>query len=176
MNLAYTHAGAGVPLVFLHGFCESKDLWTDFVKPITPSYSVICIDLPNFGESDALPDTTIEKMADAVVNTLNHLKIEKCILVGHSLGGYVGLAVAEFYPERLLGFCMFHSSAFEDNPERKEGRQKAIASIQQNGTEAFVRALIPTLFSPAQREKESVKLSINKLIENVKNLSPKNII
>ncbi len=177
MNLlAHTRAGAGVPVVFIHGFCESKDLWKDFIKPLTTSYSVICVDLPNFGESAAMPDATMEKMAEAVIHTLNHLKIDKCVLVGHSLGGYVGLAVAELYPERLLGLCLFHSTAFEDSPERKEGRNNAIANIQQNGVEIFVRALIPSLFSPSQKEKDHVKRSINLLIENAKNSPTENII
>lgn len=168
--LSYTDIGHGLPIVFLHGFCEDKSIWEDFTEPIATQHRVICIDLPNFGQSYAMPQATIEKIADAVVATLDHLGIEKCMLVGHSLGGYITLAVAESYPYRLLGMCLFHSTAFEDSPERKENRNKAIANIKQNGAEPFVRALIPTLFAPAKKESHKIKIAINDLIEKAKKL------
>ncbi|MCU0393201.1 MAG: alpha/beta hydrolase [Thermoflexibacter sp.] len=174
--LSYTEQGKGTPVVFLHGFCEDKSLWTDFVLPLIDHCRVICMDLPNFGESPTMPNATMEKIAEVLVATLEHLQIEKCVLIGHSLGGYVGLAVAEHYPEKLMGFGMFHSTAFEDSPERKEGRDKAIASIEQNGVEPFVRALISSLFSPVQKQKEAIKSVIGLLIEKAKQLPPANII
>lgn len=176
MSLSYTDNGNGLPIVFLHGLCEDKSIWADFVKPLEDFHRLICIDLPNFGQSTAMPDATIEKMSDAVVGTLDHLGIEKCILIGHSLGGYVALAVAEFYAYRLLGLGLFHSTAFEDSPERKENRNKAIQNIKQNGTEPFVRALIPSLFSPAKKENSEIKMAINQLVEKAKKLPEEQII
>lgn len=174
--LSYVTKGAGLPVVFLHGFCEDKSIWEDFTEPVLAHATTICIDLPNFGQSPAMPQATIEKMAEAVIELLDFLGVEKCILVGHSLGGYVGLAVAEFYPDRLLGFVMFHSTAFEDSPERKEGRNKAMNNINQNGVEPFVRALIPSLFSPNQIESKHIKLAISTLVENAKKLPAENLI
>jgi pimeloyl-ACP methyl ester carboxylesterase len=174
--LSYTDNERGLPIVFLHGFCEDKSIWVDFVKPLVDFQRLICIDLPNFGQSPAMPDATIEKMSAAVIKTLDDLGIEKCILIGHSLGGYVALAVAEFYPYRLLGLALFHSTAFADSPERKENRNKAIQNIKQNGVEPFVRALIPSLFSPAKRENSEIKIAINHLIEKAKKLPAENLI
>jgi pimeloyl-ACP methyl ester carboxylesterase len=175
-RLSYIRIGAGIPVVFLHGFCEDKNLWSEFVKPLEGNMQIICMDLPNFGESATMPNATIEKMAAAVIATLDSLQIDKCILIGHSLGGYVGLAVAEFYPERLLGLGLFHSTAFADDALKYEGRNKAISSIQQHGVAPFVRALIPSLFSPMQKQKEDIKIKISQLIENAKQLAPENII
>ncbi len=177
MNLlSYTDNGSGLPIVFLHGFCEDKSIWADFIKPLADFHRLICIDLPNFGQSPAMPDATIERMSDAVVETLDHLGIEKCILVGHSLGGYVALAIAESYPYRLLGLALFHSTAYEDSPERKENRNKAIQNITQNGTEPFVKALIISLFSPAKKENNNIKIAINHLVEKAKKLPAENLI
>lgn len=175
-QLAHTVSGAGLPVVFLHGFCEDKSIWFPFAESLLPHYQVICIDLPNFGQSPAMPDITIEEMAQTVGKTLNSLGIEKYILVGHSLGGYVALAIAEFYPERLLGMVMFHSTAFADSPERKENRQKALESVQKNGTNNFVRALIPSLFATTQKQNNHIRTAINDLIEKAKNLPPENVI
>ncbi|TAH17296.1 MAG: alpha/beta hydrolase [Cytophagales bacterium] len=176
VKLAYNANGTGFPIVFLHGFCEDKSIWFPFVEPLLPHHQIICIDLPNFGQSPAMPDATVEKMADSVVVTLDSLGVEKCILVGHSLGGYVGLAIAEFYPERLFGMVMFHSTAFEDSPERKQNRHKAMNNIRQNGVDVFVRALIPSLFAPAQKQDNHIRTVINNLIESAKNLPPENVI
>lgn len=174
--LSYTEIGNGTPVVFLHGFCEDKSIWTGFIKPLTDNFRIICMDLPNFGQSAVMPNATMEKIAALFIATLDALQIDQCVLIGHSLGGYVGLAVAELYPERLLGLGLFHSTAFADDALKFEGRNKAIHSIQQNGVEPFVRALIPSLFSPVQKQKEYIKNTIATLIENAKKLPPENII
>ncbi|GAB4465180.1 MAG: alpha/beta hydrolase [Thermoflexibacter sp.] len=174
--LSYSEKGKGNPVVFIHGFCEDKSLWEKFISPLSASYRVICVDLPNFGESPAMQEISIEQMADSVIDTIKHLQIEKCVVVGHSLGGYVALAMAELYPEQLAGLGLFHSTALEDTPERKENRNKAIASIKENGVEPFVRTLIPSLFSPVQKQKENIKKNIDILINNAKQITPANVI
>ncbi|SFF35698.1 alpha/beta fold hydrolase [Thermoflexibacter ruber] len=174
--LSYLEKGQGNPVVLIHGFCEDKSLWVKFVSPLSASNRLVCVDLPNFGESPTMQEISIEQMADSVIDTIKHLQIEKCVVIGHSLGGYVALAMAELYPEQLAGLGLFHSTAFEDTPERKENRNKAIASIKENGVEPFVRTLIPSLFSPVQKQKENIKKNIDILINNAKQIPPANII
>jgi pimeloyl-ACP methyl ester carboxylesterase len=175
-TLSYSVKGTGRAVVFIHGFCEDKSLWESFITPLCADYKVICIDLPNFGESPAMQEISIEQMADAVVDTVKSLDTGKYVVVGHSLGGYVALAMAELYPEKLAGLGLFHSTAFGDTPERKENRNKAIASIKENGVESLVRTLIPSLFSPVQKQKVSIKQQMDILIDKAKQIPPENII
>ena len=92
-------------LVFLHGFCESKELWNELISKLPEKFHCVALDLPGFGEnSETLEDHTIDGMAEAVHDELKKLLIKKCIMVGHSLGGYVGLDFAEKYPKMLQGF------------------------------------------------------------------------
>lgn len=174
--LSYLEKGKGNPVVFIHGFCEDKSLWEKFTAPLSASYKVICVDLPNFGESLSMQEVSIEQMADSVIDTIKHLKVGQCVVIGHSLGGYVALAMADLYPEKLAGLGLFHSTAFADTPERKENRNKAIANIKENGSEPLVRTLIPSLFSPAQKQEENIKKSIDILINKAKQIPSANLI
>ncbi len=153
--LSYHDTGDGFPIVLLHGFCESKKLWDLFAAMLSIKYRVVSVDLPGFGDSPSIEDgePSIDTFADAVYETLQNLKIEKCILIGHSLGGYVSLAYAEKYPKGLIGLGLFHSTSFADSQEKKQNRNKAIEFVEKYGTEKFVGNLFPDLFSPANKEK-----------------------
>jgi pimeloyl-ACP methyl ester carboxylesterase len=151
-SLSYTQAGAGPALVFLHGFCESKDLWTDFVKPLVHEFQVVTIDLPGHGESPVPQDFSMESQARQVYETLKKLDIDNCLLVGHSMGGYVAMAFAEAFPEMLYGLCLFHSSALPDTHEKKENRNKTVDFVQKNGVKKLMDTLISPLFAEGNRK------------------------
>ena len=141
-------------LVFLHGFCESKEIWTDFISKLPETFHCVALDLPGFGENrETLEDHSIEGMAEAVHAELKRLHIKKCILVGHSLGGYVSLAFAEKYPKMLQGLCLFHSSALPDTEEKKENRNKTIEFVQKHGVDVFMDSFVAPLFAADNREK-----------------------
>ncbi|WP_192823168.1 alpha/beta fold hydrolase [Rufibacter sp. LB8] len=159
--LAYTDAGTGPTLVFLHGFCESKELWTDFVKPLTHHFRIIALDLPGHGQSALPGDFSMEAQAQQVQETLQALGVDKFLLVGHSMGGYVSLAFAEQFPEQLLGLCLFHSSALADTAEKKESRDKTISFIEKHGVEKFMETFVGPLFAEGNRE--SCKTAIEKM-------------
>lgn len=149
--LAYTQVGTGPAIVFLHGFCESKDLWTDFIKPLVHQFRIIALDMPGHGESPMTDDFSMENQARQVQETLQALQVEKCLLVGHSMGGYVGMALAELFPELLYGLCLFHSSALTDSEEKKENRNKTAAFVQKHGIEKFMDTLVAPLFAESNR-------------------------
>ena len=129
-NLTYREAGEGLPVVFLHGFCETKDLWHSYMEPLSKVCRVFALDLPGFGDNSPLTDPlTIADMAEQVYNTLINLGIEQCIMIGHSMGGYVALAFSEKFPSRLKGLGLFHSTAYPDSVEKKQARDKTIDFI-----------------------------------------------
>ncbi len=145
--LFFAEEASGPPLVFLHGFCETHEIWNAFVKPLSTQFRIVMIDLPGFGRSEILPTPfTIDDVGDSVANWLIENKILKSILIGHSLGGYVTLSVAERHSQLLEGFSLFHSIAFEDTLEKRENRNKVIEFVRKNGVQPFIESFVPGLF------------------------------
>ncbi|MBK9335165.1 MAG: alpha/beta hydrolase [Lewinellaceae bacterium] len=139
---------ATIPLVLLHGFCEDASLWEP-VLPLLSDGPVLRIDLPGFGGSDLPPAPGMEVYADAVCAILHELGITRCVLAGHSMGGYVALAFARAYPERLAGYTLVHSHPYPDTPERIENRRRGIEMLQAGKKDLYVAQLFPGLFAPA---------------------------
>jgi pimeloyl-ACP methyl ester carboxylesterase len=145
-KIAYYIQGNGPVILLLHGFCEDSAMWDSFKMPFLENYTVICPDLPGFGLSEAKEQISMEVMASCINEILKKEGIDKCFFVGHSMGGYVAMAFAELYPEKLSGLCLFHSHPFGDREDKKENRRKTIEFMKRWGTSPFVRELIPKLF------------------------------
>ena len=130
IDLAYDRRGTGAPLMLLHGYPLDHHLW-DAVEPLlTDTFDLILPDLRGFGESTTV-DTpyTMDDYASDVAGLLDHVGIQKTAIIGHSMGGYVALAFARLYPDRLTGLGLVSSQAPADPPERKEGRYKSAADV-----------------------------------------------
>jgi len=161
-KLSFTDSGEGTAIVLLHGFLENKKMWTEYVTLFSEKYRIITIDLLGHGESDCLGYVhSMEDNAEAVHEVLEHLNIEKAIIVGHSMGGYVGLAFAELYPKNIQKLVLLNSSSKEDSAEKKLNRTRAIKAVKQNYT-GFVSLAIANLFS------ENNRTRLAKEIEKVK--------
>ena len=106
---SFIQKGEGLPIIFLHGFCSDSSVWNDLLASFSNEY-IVCIDLPGFGKSDFQENCFIPEMAGIVNAVLKELKIEKCILVGHSMGGYVALEFAKQFPTVISGLCLFSFS------------------------------------------------------------------
>lgn len=150
--MKFKQTGSGTPLVLMHGFCGSHRYFDDIVPLLADGYRVITPDLRGHGESEASEGAySMELLADDVVRLLDELRIGKAIVLGHSLGGYATLALAERNPERLHAFGLLHSTSYPDGDAAKANRDKAVAAIQGDGVAAFVDGLVPKLFSPEHR-------------------------
>ncbi|MBF02338.1 MAG: alpha/beta hydrolase [Flavobacterium sp.] len=152
-TLAYSDEGEGLAVVLLHGFLENSKMWHNIVPVLLPKYRVVCIDLLGHGETECIGYVhTMEDMADAVHHILHFLDLEKVVVMGHSMGGYVALAFAELYPEMMAGLILMNSTAKEDSVERKANRDRAILAVKQNYKNAISMS-VANLFSEANREK-----------------------
>lgn len=139
--------------MLLHGFLEERSMWNDYAVRLSENHQVICIDLIGQGESECLGYVhSMELHADAVKAVLDAEDIESCSVVGHSMGGYVALALAEKYPKIIDKLVLFHSTANSDSDERKEERERVISLAQRNKA-IYVKSVIPTLFAEQTREK-----------------------
>jgi pimeloyl-ACP methyl ester carboxylesterase len=151
-QISYIDTGKGTAVVLLHGFLENKTMWDVYVTELSKRNRIITIDLLGHGETESLGYIqTMEENADVVHDVLSKLRIRKAILVGHSMGGYVALAFAELYPEKMKGLVLLNSTSKEDSSERKKNRDRAIKAVKKD-YETFIRLSIANLFSEDNRE------------------------
>lgn len=150
-TISYSDSGKGNAIVLLHGFLENKKMWKEYVDFFSEKYRVITIDLLGHGESEPLGYVhKMEDNANVVNEVLKNLKIETAIIVGHSMGGYVALAFAELYPDKIQKLVLLNSTSKEDSEERKLNRTRAIKAVKQNYA-SFVSLAIANLFSENNR-------------------------
>lgn len=149
----YNEAGNGYPVVLLHGFCENNTCFNKQVLLLKGHYKVICPDLPGSGKSAPQDRATTESMADAVYELIGQLGIKKCVLIGHSMGGYVTMAFVKKYSHVLDGFGLLHSVATPDDDEREQKRVQAQAVIREKGPAFYARNFIRPLFREETEER-----------------------
>jgi pimeloyl-ACP methyl ester carboxylesterase len=166
-RIHYQVSGNGPVIVLLHGFPESAEVWKSFVRRLSPSFRVVAIDLPGHGLSENPGSiNSMDLMAEGVHAVLKTIGISKCLMVGHSMGGYVTLAFAGKYPRLLKGFVLFHSHAAADSAEARINRERTIAIVQKDHL-GFIKNFIPGMFDPANVKKFS------KEIEKLKEIAQK---
>ena len=148
-DLFFFEKGHGFPVVFIHGFCESNSIWKALSEELSDDFRIICPDLPGFGKSP-LPenDFSLEEIGDKIVSWLENLGIKECIVIGHSLGGYISLEMLRKHHAFIKAIALFNSSAFEDQEEKKEIRNKLIEFIEEYGVTPFLKTFVPSLFYP----------------------------
>ena len=130
-KIFYSDSGAGETIILLHGYLESSEVWAGYADRLAQRFRVISMDIPGHGQSTVFGEChSMEFIATAVKELLVSLDIKKAILAGHSLGGYVTLAFLELFPERLAGYCLFHSHPFADTPEAHDKREREIQIVR----------------------------------------------
>ncbi len=153
VNIKVMDEGTGIPVVLLHGYLESSEIWLSFSEELKKKFRIIRIDLPGHGDSGILDKShTMDMMAETVRFVLDALFIDKCVIIGHSMGGYVSLAFADNYPERLLGYSLFHSTPFADTQEKRLSRNREIELVKQHKKDLIINTNIPKLFADDNHE------------------------
>ena len=174
----YRVSGQGKTVVLLHGFGEDGNIWNDIEKKLKNNFRIIIPDIPGSGKSGLLKNENkpveIDDYAEVVRGILKNESVDSCTVIGHSMGGYITLAIAEKYPEILNGFGLFHSTAFADNEERKQTRLKSIEFIQSHDAMSFLSTSIPGLF--ADKFKEEHAEVIQKLVDSLRYFSGETLI
>lgn len=147
----YEDDGRGDVVVLLHGFLENSSMWDNLKPIIKETHRVVTTDLLGHGQTGCLGYIhTMDDMANAVFTVLDHLKIKKFTLVGHSMGGYVALALAKKTPKSINGLCLMNSTYIADDIKRKAIRERANDMAKIN-FESVVRLSFTNLFSSESR-------------------------
>lgn len=160
--IRYADMGKGEKSVLLlHGYLESMEVWDSFASELGRTCRVVMLDLPGHGFSGFTTPTdgpsagaiTMEAMAAAALGVLDLAGIEHCTVIGHSMGGYVALALAAAAPERLDGLVLFHSSPNPDTPERADLRRREIEVIEAGKKEVLATVNPGRGFSPDNKRR-----------------------
>ncbi len=180
-QITYHVIGTGKQVLLLHGFGEDSSVWQNQINFLKDNYQLIIPDLPGSGNSQLIDDMSIEGMSKVIKEIINievlkstpqnHVKI-----FGHSMGGYITLALIEKYPTLFSSFGLIHSSAFADDEGKKIARQKSIEFIKTNGAYEFLKTSIPNLFYKGKGCSNPSAAYINLLIEQGKKFSAQALI
>ncbi|MEO5649095.1 MAG: alpha/beta hydrolase [Ginsengibacter sp.] len=181
-KIFYRAEGKGKPVLLLHGFGEDGNIWNPQFKSLKEDHFVIVPDLPGSGQSEMLEgECTLDDYAEVVKAIVDKEVLENgnksrksFTLIGHSMGGYITLAFAKKYPETLNSFGLFHSSAFADDEQKIATRKKGIDFIKKNGTEAFMKASVPDLFS--EKTKSEKPELVEELLTLANKISPEALV
>jgi len=157
---------SGVPVVLLHAFPLDATLWRPQIDRAPTGRSFITPDLPGFGASTAPPARTMDDMAYSVLKMLDAGGIERAVIGGMSMGGYVTLAIHRLAPERFAGMILADSRATADNEQQKAGRQKMIETVRERGPGAVADEMLPKLLgATTQRERPDLVADVRRMIE-----------
>lgn len=149
-------------MVLLHGFLESSKMWNPLLSELSNNRQVITIDLPGLGESGVIAEThSMELMAEVVDTVLEHLKISTATFIGHSMGGYVTIAYAEMFPDKVEKMVLLNSTPIADSEERKETRDRALKIIDSSAR-SYISMAIVNWAGETSREKFSKEIELSK--------------
>lgn len=186
-KIFYTVSGNGKPVMLIHGFGETGEVWKNQIEILKDHFQLIVPDLPGSGKSEMIDDMSMEGMAEVIKVIFDKeenfqqsessqaspgggdLKGAGAAVIGHSMGGYITLAFAKKYSNYLSAFGLFHSSAYADSEEKKAIRSKGIEFIKEYGAFEFLKAATPNLFSPLSNEQNPGL--INEFILSMNNFS-----
>lgn len=163
-----------IALVLLHGFCEDSSLWDHIIPELDYEGEIIAPNLPGFGNSPLhISDFGLSNIASSIHTKLINNGIESCMCIGHSLGGYITLALKNKYPDFVTSIGLLHSSAFTDSPDKKKTRNKLIKFLDKHPASSFLVTFAPSLF--AQENIDRLKTDIDKVINMSKDVTNKTI-
>ncbi len=144
--------GRNVPVVFLHGFPLSSEIWLPIRDAIAGEWRFLALDLRGFGRSDKPEGPyTMDTLAEDVLGIADALGIQRFVLAGHSMGGYVAFRIVARAPERLMGLVLVCTRAEPDTEEGKARRKQGMEVIRTQGPGAFLASFIPNLVGETTR-------------------------
>jgi pimeloyl-ACP methyl ester carboxylesterase len=148
-SIAYTVHGSGQPLVLIHAFPVDQTLWQKQITGLKQYFKIITLDLWGFGQSQPVDRqaVTMDDYAQEVSELLTYLQIDRAIIGGESMGGYIALAYLANYPSHVAGLILADTQAIADSEEVKVKREQAAQDILANGPAKFIEAFIPKALS-----------------------------
>ncbi|MDR0972068.1 MAG: alpha/beta hydrolase [Bacteroidales bacterium] len=141
-------------IVLLHGFMNDLEVWASYVFKYMKDIRVVTVDLLGHGESkDGNNEVhSMEMQSNMIVELLQHINVDSCIVVGHSMGGYVALTLADLYPSLIKGLCLINSHSLADSETVRKNRERMCEVVRENRA-GFIVNFIPELFFEQNRDR-----------------------
>lgn len=166
-DVAYDDTGEGRPVLFVHGFPHHRKLWAPQLRALAGHSRAIAVDLPGFGESSMPQRFSMEAWADTLARFLDALSIDRAIIAGLSMGGYVTFAFWRLHRDRVLALVLADTRAGADTEEGKAKRRETIELARREGPTAVARAMLPGMVGKSTREREpSVVATMRAMLES----------
>jgi 3-oxoadipate enol-lactonase len=148
-------------IVFIHGFPLNKSMWNKQIEEFKINQRVIAYDIRGFGNSEAGDvEFSIELFTNDLIDLLDELTIENCILCGFSMGGYIALNAVSKFPDRFTALILCDTNCAADSQETKENRMKTINKIQSDGMENYAEESLKKLFAPNSLKNHKDEISL----------------
>lgn len=150
LPLAYLDQGNGMPVVLLHGFPLDRRLWTH-QRALGARYRLVLPDLRGFGQTPVAPGdeagVPMDRYARDVGDLLDDLGLERVVLGGLSMGGYVAMACWRRFPERISAMVLFDTKSAADAPETRANREPMATKALTEGAASLVEGQLPGLLT-----------------------------
>jgi len=149
-TISYHDSGEGTPILFLHSFGHNKNMWYPQLTHFRElGYRVIAPDMPGHGSSSFTPaNHTVPSIAEFSIELLEKIQVNKAVVAGISIGGYIALKMYAKRPDLFSALVMICTKAEADSDEIKARRRAQIENIQKNGLESFVELTGPKRVAP----------------------------
>ena len=148
----YRADGDGLPLVLLHGFPLDHRMWDDVARQLPAGRAVHAVDLPGTpGNAADLPEPALEASADLVAAALRAAGVERAVVAGLSMGGYVALALVERHPDLVAGLALVDTKSTADAPEARANRLRIADEAEATGSVDPVRPMASSLLGETTR-------------------------
>lgn len=153
IEIGYDDVGTGLPVVFLHGFPHDRSLWAPQLGALVDRCRCIAPDLRGFGETGGGGPHTMNRYADDIVALLDVLKIERAVIAGLSMGGYIAFAFWRRHRARVRGLILADTRPGADTAEGREKRRSMIDAVRAGGMDAVAEAQVTGMLGKTTREK-----------------------
>jgi 3-oxoadipate enol-lactonase len=172
VTLSYEEAGSGQAIILLHGYPFNRSMWREQVEALSPKYRVITPDLRGLGESSGTDEpATMAQMASDVAALMDHLGIDRAVIGGLSMGGYVALAFYRRHELRVRALVLADTRATADTDEAKANRERQALAALSEGMQPIVDAMLPKLFAASTVEQKPEV--VERVREMMMNTDPK---
>jgi pimeloyl-ACP methyl ester carboxylesterase len=154
LEIAYDDAGSGIPVLFVHGFPHNRTLWVPQLGALVDRARCIAPDLRGFGESTTRGPYSMDRYADDLASLLDALRIDRAVVCGLSMGGYVAFAFWRRHRARVRALVLCDTRAGADDAEGRARRDALIALAHEKGVDAVARAMMVNMVGAATRERQ----------------------
>ena len=151
VQLGFDDLGAGTPLVFIHGFPHDRSLWAGQASALSTHVRCITVDLRGFGESSVGGPYSVDQYADDVAALLSHLEVERAVVCGLSMGGYVAMAMWRRHSARVAALVLCDTKGAADSSEAKAKRNELITLAEEKGSVAIAESQLPGMIGKTTR-------------------------